>query len=211
MLWRFYFSYRDDLTKHLSKITAEKCKNTLPVDVRRPKTSLLKLAVGEWISYCLKFSSGITMWSSSETQGQSVRSREKARRKYSSTSEKAPGYLLSPDHFQTVKQMLAPDWAQKMLCVIVPNWRTASPEFFSCVRTRQLCLAVLYCTCLARSPRLRVQGKLLFSTSLTRNEGTNANSEKCSDAISKTIPICTKKSLFWQITRSTVTAAKRHL
>ena len=38
---------------------------------------------------------------------------------------------LSPDHFQTVKRMLAPDWAQKMLCIIVPNRRTASPEFFS--------------------------------------------------------------------------------
>jgi len=24
-----------------------------------------------------------------------------------------PGYQLSPDHFQRVKQMLAPDWAQK--------------------------------------------------------------------------------------------------
>ena len=29
-----------------------------------------------------------------------------------------------------VKQMLAPDLAQKMLCIIVPNRRTASPEFF---------------------------------------------------------------------------------
>ena len=44
---------------------------------------------------------------------------------------KAPGYRLSPDHFQTVKRMLVPDWAQKMLCIIVPNRRTASPEFFS--------------------------------------------------------------------------------
>ena len=34
------------------------------------------------------------------------------------------------NHFQTVRQMLAPDWAEKMLCIIVPN-RTASPEFFS--------------------------------------------------------------------------------
>ena len=51
---------------------------------------------------------------------------------------KAPGYRLSPDHFQTVKRMLAPDWAQKMLCIIVPNWRTAFPKFFSRVRTRRL-------------------------------------------------------------------------
>ena len=56
----------------------------------------------------------------------------------SSMDGRAPGYRLSPDHFQTVKRMLVPDWAQKMLCIIVPNRRTASPEFFSWVRTRRL-------------------------------------------------------------------------
>ena len=56
---------------------------------------------------------------------------EKARRKFSSTGGKAPGLRLSPDHFQTIKRMLAPDWAQKMLCIIVPNQRTVSLEFFS--------------------------------------------------------------------------------
>ena len=75
---------------------------------------------------------------SSETQGQSVGPGEKARRKFSSTGGRAPGYLLSPDHFQTVKRILAPDWAQKMLCIIVPNRRTISPVFFSWVCTRQL-------------------------------------------------------------------------
>ena len=75
---------------------------------------------------------------SSETQGQSVGPGEKARRKFSSTGGRAPGYRLSQDHFQTVKRMLAPDWAQKMLCIIVPNRRTVSPEFFSWVRTRRL-------------------------------------------------------------------------
>ena len=68
---------------------------------------------------------------SSETQGRSVGPGEKALQKFLSTSGKAPGYRLSPDHFQTVKRMLVPDWAQKMLCIIVPNRRTASPEFFS--------------------------------------------------------------------------------
>ena len=34
--------------------------------------------------------------------------------------------------------MLAPDWAQKILCIIVPNRRTVSPEFFSGVRTPRL-------------------------------------------------------------------------
>ena len=58
---------------------------------------------------------------SSETQGQSVGPREKARQTFSSTGGKAPGYRLSPDHFQMVKRMLAPDWAQKcfvLLCLI---------------------------------------------------------------------------------------------
>ena len=61
----------------------------------------------------------------------------------------APGYRLSPGHFQMVKKMLVPDWAQKMLCIIVPNRRTASTEFFSWVRTRRL-LSRLNCP--ARSP-----------------------------------------------------------
>ena len=68
---------------------------------------------------------------SSETQGQSVGSGERARRKFSSTGEKAPGYRLSPSYFEEFKRMPASDWAQKMLCIIVPNRRTVSPEFFS--------------------------------------------------------------------------------
>jgi len=54
---------------------------------------------------------------SSETQGQSVGSGEKAWRKFSSTGERAPGYRLSPSYFQKFKRIniLAPDWAQKML------------------------------------------------------------------------------------------------
>ena len=70
------------------------------------------------------------VYTSSETKGAVSGSVEKARRKFSSTGGKAPGCRLSPDHFQTVKRMLAPDWAQKMLCIIMPNRRTASPEFF---------------------------------------------------------------------------------
>ena len=68
------------------------------------------------------------------------RAGRKALRKFSSTGGRAPGYWLSQDHFQTVRRMLAPDWAQKMLCIIVPNRRTVSPEHlpFSWVRTRRL-------------------------------------------------------------------------
>ena len=51
---------------------------------------------------------------SSETQGQSVGSGEKAWRKFSSTGERAPWYRLSPSYFQKFKRILAPDWAQKM-------------------------------------------------------------------------------------------------
>ena len=69
--------------------------------------------------------------SSSETQGQSVGSGEKAGRKFSSNGERAPGYRLSPSYFQNFKRMPAPDWAQKMLCIIVPNRRTVAPKFFS--------------------------------------------------------------------------------
>ena len=68
---------------------------------------------------------------SSETQGQSVGSGEKAGRKFSSKGGRAPGYRLPPNYFQKFKRMAPPDWAQKMLCIIVPNRRTVSPEFFS--------------------------------------------------------------------------------
>ena len=44
---------------------------------------------------------------------------------------------LGTDSHRTIskkfKRMLAPDWAQKMLCIIVLNRRTVSPEFFSWV------------------------------------------------------------------------------
>ena len=57
---------------------------------------------------------------STDTQGRSVGPEEKARPKFSSTGEKAPGYRLSPEHFQTVKRMLAPDWAQKCFVWLCP-------------------------------------------------------------------------------------------
>ena len=47
-------------------------------------------------------------------------------------------WVLPSDHFQTVERLLAPDWAQKLLCIIVPNRQTVSFEFFSWVRTRRL-------------------------------------------------------------------------
>ena len=113
--------------------------------------------------------------SSPETQGQLVGWGEKARRKFSSMGERAPGHRLSPSYFQKFKQMPAADWAQKMLCIIVPNRRTVAPEFFSWVRTRRLLSCNTYPV---RSPSLCEQGKLLFSSFLTRNEGTTDESKK---------------------------------
>ena len=63
----------------------------------------------------------VSLFPSSETQGQSVGSGEKAGRKVSSSGERYPGYRLSPSYFQKFKQMPAPDWAQEMLCIILPN------------------------------------------------------------------------------------------
>ena len=85
-----------------------------------------------------QFTLEILYGASSETQGQSVRSGYKVRRTFSNMDGRAPGYWLSPDHFQMVKRMLVPDWAQKMLCISVPNRWTVSPEFFSWVRTWRL-------------------------------------------------------------------------
>ena len=113
--------------------------------------------------------------SSSETQGQSLGLREKAGRQFSSTDKRAPGYQLSPNYFQEFRQMPAPDWAQKMLCIIVPNWQTIYPEFFLWVRRWWLLSCHTY---LVRLPSLCMQGVLLFSTLLTRNEGTTNKSKK---------------------------------
>ena len=57
---------------------------------------------------------------SSETQGQSVGSGEKAERRFSSTGKRAPGYRLSPNYFQKFKQIPPPDWAQKCFVLLCP-------------------------------------------------------------------------------------------
>ena len=90
---------------------------------------------------------------------------------------------ISPDHFQTVKRMLVPDWAQKMLCISVPNRWTVSPEFFSWVRTWRL----LSCdSCPVRSPSFPNQ-----KWRKVTNESKNV-----SDAISRRNSLCTEKILF---------------
>ena len=113
-------------------------------------------------------------YTSSETQGQSVGS-EKGGRKFSYTGGRAPGYRLLPNYFQKFKRIPAPDCAQKMLCIIVPNRRTVYPEFSSWVLTRRLFSRHTFPV---RSSRLCVRGRFLFSTFLTRNEGTTDETEK---------------------------------
>ena len=58
--------------------------------------------------------------SSSDTQGQSVGSGERVRRKFLSKGERAPRYRLSPSYFQKFKRMPAPDWAQKSFVLLCP-------------------------------------------------------------------------------------------
>ena len=129
---------------------------------------------------------------SSEIQGQSVGSGEKARRKFSSMVERAPGYRLSPNYFQNFKQMPAPDWAQKMLCIIVPNRRTVSPAFFSRIRTRRL----LSChTCPVRSPsRLRARETFIFY--FPNHKRRNYRWVEKTFAISRSNSICPENILF---------------
>ena len=125
--------------------------------------------------------------------GRSVGPGEKARRKFSSTFGKAPGYRLSPDHFQTVKRMVAPDYAQKMLCIIVPNLRMVSPEFFSWVRTRRL---LPRHSCPGSFTKLVRARKTFIFYFPNQNEGTNDESKNVSDAISRSNSICTEKIPF---------------
>ena len=82
------------------------------------------------------------------------RSGEKEGRKFSSKGGRAPGYRLSPDHFQKFKWMPAPDWAQKMLCIIVPNRQTHLPSSFRVFIHDGYCLDhSLSCSCTKEMPQ----------------------------------------------------------
>ena len=71
----------------------------------------------------------VALCPSSQTQGQSVGSGEKAGPKFSSTGKRAPGYRLSPSYFQKFKRMPAPDWAPKNALY----YSAQSPNSFSWV------------------------------------------------------------------------------
>ena len=64
------------------------------------------------------WSSTSTIKTSSETQGQSVGPGEKARRKFSSTGGRAPGYRLPLDHFQTSWLLIGHKKCFVLLCPI---------------------------------------------------------------------------------------------
>ena len=69
---------------------------------------------------------------SSETQGQSVGLGEKAGRSFQLRAKEPLGtYSILTELFPNIQAMPSPDWAQKMLCIIVPNRPTVSSEFFS--------------------------------------------------------------------------------
>ena len=89
--------------------------------------------------------------------------------------QKSSPWVLTLTHFQKVKRMLTPDWAQNIICIILPNRQTASSEFFSSIRTRGLWSSH---TCPFSSPKLNMQGKIIFSTFLTKYEGTTDDSRK---------------------------------
>ena len=65
-----------------------------------------------------------------------------ARRKFSRTGGRTPGYQVSPDHFQTALRIPAPDWAEKIPCIILPNGRAATLESLSCVLHGDCCPAI---------------------------------------------------------------------
>ena len=69
---------------------------------------------------------------------------DKERKKFSSTGERAPGYRLSPDHLQTVRRMLAPDWAEKCFVLFCPIGEQHLLSSFCMFVHDGYCLAILF-------------------------------------------------------------------
>ena len=111
---------------------------------------------------------------SSETHGQSVGSGEKAQRKFSSMGGRAPGYRLSPDRFQTAKNVCF-----VLLCPIGEQDLLSSFRGF-----------------VHDGYYLATVARFVHQAFLTRNEGTTDESKNVSDAISRSNLICTEKILF---------------
>ena len=110
---------------------------------------------------------------------------EMARRKFSRTGGRTPGYQVSPDHFQTASRIPAPDWAEKipaLFCVFL----------IVCSYTAIVVLPYLSCS-FTKVMRARETFILTFPTG---DERTNEAWKIVAVASSKTFPISTEKILF---------------
>ena len=97
---------------------------------------------------------------SSETQGQSVGPGEKARQTFSSTSGKATGYQLSPDHFQN-GQANAGSWlgTKNALYYCAQSANSISSVLFMSLYTT----AIDWITaCLDHAPKKCMQSGIIF-------------------------------------------------
>ena len=88
--------------------------------------------------------------------------------------QNSPWVLTLTELFPKIQADAGSSLGTKKLCIIVSNGQTVSPQFFWWVRTWRL---LSRRTCPVRSPSVCVRGKFLFSTFLTRNEGTSDKSK----------------------------------
>ena len=98
------------------------------------------------------------------------------RKGVNSKGRRAPWYRFSPDHFQKLKRMLAPDWGQKCFLFLCPNREQHILSSFRVFVHDGCCLAI--------PVRFDHQGCAwkgnfhIYLYSLTRNEGTADDSGK---------------------------------
>ena len=144
------------MTKHLFKITAEKCKNAVPVDVRRPKTSLLKLALVNGFHIALNFHPA-SLCGHRRRPRDSPSGREKRRdESIQARAEKPLSAALGTDCHRTISKRSSKCWLlighKKCFVILYPigeQHRLIMSSF--CVLVHDgYCLAVLYCTCPVR-------------------------------------------------------------
>ena len=129
---------------------------------------------------------------SSETQGESVRSEKRQDKSYQVRAKEPLDTNCTLTELFPKIQPDAGSWlgTKNALYYCAQSANSCShPELFSwvCTMSRH--------TCPVRSPSLSVQGKLLFSTFLTRNEGTMSR-KNVWDAISRSNSIWPKNILF---------------
>ena len=103
--------------------------------------------------YTVCFNIQIKCTESSETQELSVGPGEKVQQESPSMGGRAPGYPNSPDpHFQMVKRMLPPDWAQKCFVLWVEFANSNSWVLFVSLYITAIVLMTA-CLVLAHAPK----------------------------------------------------------